>query len=110
MGLMHGRYGRSRNCNASRRMSIEPFEFYGETLRSGLRREVLFVMELLQAFGVEPPFALNIAGVWWDRVNDRGTRLRSCGRALRPPRRIDLFGNEYDAPISSANLDGHPGS
>jgi hypothetical protein len=90
-------------------MSVEPFELYGEALRSGLSREELFVMELLDACGVEPLFALNVAGTrwWWDRMDDGGVRLRSCGR---PPRRIDLFGNEYGPTISSANLDGHAGS
>jgi hypothetical protein len=62
MGLMRGRYARPRNCNARRRATVEPFEFYGETPCSGLRREVLFVVELLQALGVKPPFALNVAG------------------------------------------------
>ena len=110
MVLMRDRYARSRDRNARRRMTGEPFEFYGETLGSRLRRDVLFVMELLQAFGVESLFALNVAGAWRDRVNDGGIRLRPGGRALRWPRRIDLFGNEYEAPISSANLNGHPGS
>jgi hypothetical protein len=110
MVLMRSRYPRSRNRNARWRMTVETFEFYGETLRSGLRREVLFVVELLQALGVESPFALNVAGAWHHRVDDRGKRLRSGRSALRPPRRIDLFSNEDEAPISSANLDRHPGS